>query len=182
MNTNFYIQVTNSTAHRPIRDVLSNAVLQDKNLLGELVNIALDIKDPNHHKACWILELVMEARIEWLSNYITIFCDSLAYIKHDGALRSFSKICLFAIKHRQKHSAFLNNQQTQQITEACFDWLINPAGKVATKAYAMRTLHLLGKNDDWIYPELKRIVSEDAAKHSAAYIAAAKDILKKIGS
>ena len=181
MNNNFYKQIANSTAHRPIRNLLSGAVLQDKNLLGELVNIALNIKDPNHHKACWILELVMEAKIDWLADYLPDYCTTLSDIKREGALRSVSKICMFAIKHYQKHPDFLSDEQIEQITEACFDWLINPDGKVATKAYAMRTLHLLGKENDWIYPELRRILSEDASKHSAAYIAAAKDILKKIG-
>ena len=182
MVTNFYKQIAKSTAHRPIRDLLSGAVLQDKNLLGELVNIALNIKDPNHHKACWILELVMEAKIDWLADYLPEFCTTLPQINHEGALRSVSKICMFAVKHRQKYPGFLSTIQVEQITEASFDWLIDPDGKVATKAYAMRTLHLLGKENDWIYPELKRILSEDASKHSAAYIAAAKDILKKIGT
>ncbi|KGO88176.1 hypothetical protein Q765_03800 [Flavobacterium rivuli WB 3.3-2 = DSM 21788] len=182
METNFYKQIAKSTAHRSIRDLLSGAVLQDKNLLGELVNIALNIKDPNHHKACWILELVMEAKIDWLADYLTEFCSTLNQINHEGALRSVSKICMFAVKHRQKHTGFLSTAQVEQITEACFDWLIDPDGKVATKAYAMGTLHLLGKENDWIYPELRRILSEDASKHSTAYIAAAKDILKKIGT
>ena len=180
MNENFYKLIARSTAHRPIRDVLSGAVLQDKNLLGELVAIALNIKDPYHHKACWILELVMEVKIDWLADYLPEFCSKLQLIKHEGALRSVSKICLFSIKHHQKHSDFLSDAQVEHITEACFDWLIYPDGKVATKAYAMRTLFLLGKKNDWIYPELKRILSEDALKHSAAYITAAKDILKKI--
>jgi len=180
METNFYRQIARSTAHRPIRDLLSNAVLQDKSLLDELVKIALTVTDPNHHKACWILELVLEQEPEWLTGYLSEFCTVLSQIKHEGALRSISKICLFAIRHQQRRANFLGDTEIEQITAACFDWLINPNGKVATKAYAMRALHLLGKDNEWIYPELKRILSEDAAKHSAAYVAAAKDILKQL--
>jgi len=140
----------------------------------------MDIKDKNHHKACWVLELVFEAEIEWLSDYCNAFCDNLSAYKNESSLRSVSKVCLFAVKHHQKHPGFLNGKHLEQITEGCFDWLINPETKVATKAYAMRTLYLLGKKEDWIYPELSRILSEDTAKHSAGYRAAAKDILRHI--
>ena len=180
MQNSFYNRVANSTAHRPIRDTLSGEVLNNLALLPELFAIALAPSDKNHHKACWILELVMEAKITWLLDYLTPFCDTLAIYKHEGAMRSVSKICLFAVTHHQKNENFITEKQLQQITEACFDWLIDPNGKVATKAYAMRILYIIGNDTDWIYPELIRILSEDAARHSPAYVAAAKDILRMI--
>jgi hypothetical protein len=176
----FITETANSTAHRPVRDRLSGAVLQDQTLLPVLINCAVDVSGKNHHKACWILELVLENKIEWLTEYLPLFCDTLTKYSNDGAIRSISKICLFALKQYQKKKDFLTAQQLQQITEACFDWLINPEGKVANKAYAMRTLYLLGKSEIWIYPELQRILQEDFIKHSAAYKAAAKEILQKI--
>jgi len=180
VQTTFYQQIANSTAHRPIRDLLSGLVLKDKRLLPELTTIAFNIKDKNHHKACWIAELVLDARIEWLQEYLDKFCTALPSFTNESAMRPMSKICLFAIQHREKHPDFLKIPQVQQINEACFDWLINPKTKVATKAYAMRTLYLIGKKEGWIHPELIRILSEDASKHTAAYKAAAKDVLKKI--
>lgn len=180
MNISLHNQIANSTAHRPIRDYLSGLVLADKSLLAELLSMAFDIKDKNHHKACWVLELVFEARIEWLSDYLDTFCNTLAAYDNESSLRSISKVCLFAVTHNQKRPGFLNGKHLEQITESCFDWLINPETKVATKAYAMRALYLIGKKEDWIYPELARILSEDAAKHSPAYMGAAKDILRRI--
>lgn len=175
----FCKRIANSTAHRPIRDLLSGMVLSDPRLLTELLQMAFDVTDKNHHKACWTLELVMDAKIEWLAPYLDVFCGVLPQYRHEGALRSVSKICLFAVKKHQKQP-FLSPYHIEQITASCFDWLIDPAGKVATKAYAMRALYLLGKKDDWIYPELQRILSEDSIKHTAAYKAAAKEILKKL--
>lgn len=180
MENTFYAQIANSNAHRPIRDLLSRKVLSDESLLPQLMDIALHVHDVNHHKACWILELVIEVQINLLTNYIDTFTEALSAIKHDGALRSVSKICLFAIKHSEKHPEFLKKRHTELITEACFDWLIDPEGKVATKAYAMRTLQIAGKTDTWIYPELHRILQEDTLKHTAAYRSAAKDVLRKI--
>lgn len=179
MNQQFYNSIANSTAHRHIRDLLSGQVLHDPSLLPDLLEIAFNVKDKNHHKACWVLELVMEAKIGWLAPHLDTFCSSLALYVQEGAIRSVSKICLFAVTKHQ-NERFLNAQHTEQITEACFDWLINANGKVAAKAYAMRALFLLGRQEDWIYPELHRILSEDTVKHTAAYKAAAKDILKRI--
>lgn len=180
VNTEFYKQIANSTAHRPIRDLLSGMVINDKTLLPDLLDIAFDIKDKHHHKACWVLELVCEAKIEWLAPHLDAFCQSLPTFTNESALRPISKICLFAMEHEQQHQGFLSISHKEQIVETCFDWLINPETKVASKAYSMRTLFLLGKKEDWIYPELSRILSEDSAKHTAAYKAAAKDILRRI--
>lgn len=179
MNQQFYNSVVNSTAHRPIRDQLSGEVLDNPALLIDLMKIAFDTTDKNHHKACWILELVMEAKIECLVPHMDAFCNALSGYRQEGAIRSISKICLFAVTRNRKEK-LLKTNHLEQITEACFDWLINPEGKVAAKAYAMRALFIIGKNEDWIYPELQRILSEDSIKHTAAYQSAAKDILRRI--
>ncbi|KAF2519852.1 hypothetical protein E0W68_01065 [Flavobacterium salilacus subsp. salilacus] len=180
MDIFFYNKVINSTAHRAIRDELSAMVLNDKNLFPDLLHIGFDIQDKNHHKACWILELVCEANIEWLKDYLHFFCERLPNFTNESAIRPIAKICLFAVKHSSKNPDFISEKQLQQITEVCFDWLINPDEKVAAKAYAMRTLYLLGENNDWIYPELQITLEQDFSQHTAAYKAAAKDILQKI--
>lgn len=180
VNPAFYNQIANSTAHRPIRDLLSGKVLNDKTLLPDLLAIAFDIKDKNHHKACWILELVFETKTDWLAPHLDAFCKTLPHFTNESAMRPIAKIGLFASEYYQKHPGFLHPLHIEQIMETCFDRLINPVTKVATKAYSMRTLYELGKKEDWVYPELIRILSEDSAKHTAAYKAAAKDILKRI--
>ena len=174
-------RISEITAHRAIRDKLSGMVINNKALLPELMAFAFDTTNKNHFKACWICELVFEKHIEWLQEYLNGFCNSLSKFSHESALRPISKICLFAVeKHSKDKGGFLEREHINQITESCFDWLINPEGKVATKAYAMRALYLLGKKDDWIYPELENILSLDFPQHSAGYQAAAKDILRKI--
>lgn len=149
------------------------------------MGIALDIQNKSHYKACWTLELVIEHNINWLADYLDQFCDTLPSFTHVGAIRSISKICMFTAKHHLKslknNSTFLTEKQAQQIIETAFDWLINDT-KVASKAYAIRSLFEFGKHYDWIYPELHEILSKDFANHSPAYQAASKEILKKIQS
>ena len=73
----------------------------------------------------------------------------------------------------------LTENQETKIIETCLDWLIQDE-KVAAKAYSMITLYNFGKKYPWINEDLKTILSQDYFKHSAAYQAAAKDILLQL--
>ena len=184
MTASSFIQaLENSTAHRPIRDRLSGEVIQNLELLPELVGIAFDIQNKNHYKACWTLELVLEHNINWFSDYLDDFCEKLSRFSHDGAIRSISKICMFSarqhLKDKKQNHTFLSEEQSQQIIETCFDWLISDT-KVASKVYAMRALFEFGKLHEWIYLELGEILPKDFTVHSPAYHSASKEILQKI--
>lgn len=175
-------EIENSTAHRPIRDKISGHVLAHPEAFEELFKMAMDVSDKNHHKACWNLELVLENKIEWISQYLDKFCDTLESFTDESSRRSISKICLFIAQREfpaKGQGNFASDAQLQKIASATFDWLIDES-KVATKAYSMRALYLLGKRYDWIYPELKEILSKDFGHHSAAYKSAAKQLLRKL--
>ncbi|HMI07705.1 MAG TPA: hypothetical protein VK528_09185 [Flavobacterium sp.] len=183
MDANLYQQIEKSTAHRPSRDFNANLIFENPELLGDLIHVALDTKDKNHDKACWILELVIEKNPDWLSPYLKIFCKALPDFIQEGAIRSVSKICWFAaMNHLRKLKSgenFLSEKQLKQLTEACFDWLIGDT-KVAAKAYSMRALFEIGKLQDWIYPQMRSVLETGYPEHSPAYRAAAKDLLRKM--
>lgn len=178
MNNKLQQEIAQSTAHRPVRDRIAAKVLQNRSLFHDLLAMALDITWEHYHKACWTLELVLEKEIIWLKPHLDIFCRTLAHLKTDGAKRSASKICLFAVEKQFKDKSFLTETQLQYIVEACFDWVIDPDEKVATKAYSIRALFRAGKLQPWIYPELKPILEKDYKSHSAAYQVVAREVLK----
>lgn len=175
MNSQLYKNIANCSACRISRNENAKLVLHHKALFPDLFAAALNTENNHHHKACWILELVVGEQLHLLSDHLPIFCLSLSKFTNQSAMRSISKICMFLSQH-----LILTSIQEQQITENCFDWLIDEKGKVATKAYSIRALFQLGKKHKWIYPELQRILSEDYPKHSPAYKAVAREILKKI--
>ena len=109
------------------------------------------------------------------------FCSNIKHRKDISAIRPAAKICqLLVVSHYKKQEGIiLPEKNLEEILESSFDWLINNT-KVASKAYSMRTLYILGKHYDWIYPELKTILNKDFPNHSAAYKAVAKEVLKKI--
>lgn len=183
MNETFYKNIQQSSAHRSSRDFISNIVIKNPELLSDLMELLLNTKDKNHHKACWVSELIFEKHIDLLSPYLDIFCQTLSAYSNESALRSISKICLFSanfhtkkLKSKQK---FLTENHLELMTEACFDWLISDK-KVATKAYAMRALFQFGKLQEWVYPELKVILEQQYSSGSAGFQFASKEILGKI--
>lgn len=176
MNAAYYHQIAKSTAHRKSRDDNKNFIFTHPEHLNDLTKIAFNTKDKNHHKACWILELICEERMELFVPFIEDFCMALPNFKMDSALRPTSKICLFLT---QSKKVSLTKWQEEKIIETCLDRLIE-SDLAATAAYSMRALYHLGKKYDWVNNELKTILSRDFSNQTPGYRFAVKDILKRL--
>lgn len=169
-------------AYRENRQRVAQEILENPILFDELVSIAFSPSDKNNHKACWILEFVSYEELIWLQPHLEFFCSNLKHLKDESAIRPIAKVVQLLVKSHYKkdeNSISLSEDDLQNCIEASFDWLINDV-KVATKAYSIRTLYVLGNHYEWIHPELKIILNKDFSNHSAAYKAVAKEVLKKI--
>ncbi|SFB19322.1 hypothetical protein SAMN05660845_1949 [Flavobacterium swingsii] len=175
MNLELLQRIEKSSAHRKSREDNAQYILNNHEQFSELIKFAFNTSNKNHYKSCWILELILEERLHLIVPFLDTFSNEISKYTNESALRSISKICMFLAKHM-----VLTKDQEQKIIESCFDWLILENVKVATKAYSIRALFELGKKNEWIYLELKRIISEDYTKYSAAYKAVAREILKKL--
>lgn len=169
-------------AYREHRLQIAQYVLDNQSVFKELVLICFSPEDKNHHKACWVLEFVAYEELIWLEPHLDFFCSNLKVLQDDSAIRPIAKVMQLLVKaHYSKTPTGISlaENHLQDCIETSFDWLINDI-KVATKAYSIRTLYLLGNHYSWIHPELQNILNKDYAGHSAAYKAVAREILKKI--
>lgn len=176
MDTTYNQTIANSTAHRKSRDDNKNFIFNHPEYLPDLLQISYSTADKNHHKACWILELVFEERLALIQPHLSDFCINLKHYSSDSAIRSLSKICLFLA---QSKTLKLTETQEEQIIEACLDWLIQ-TDKAANAAYSMRALYFLGKRHPWINDELKLILSREFVNQTPGYRSAVKDLLKRL--
>ncbi|MGO4771050.1 hypothetical protein ACEN2I_05265 [Flavobacterium sp. W22_SRS_FK3] len=170
------------TAFRENRLMLAQEILENKALFSKLINICFSPFDKNSHKACWILEFVSYEELLWLQPHLDFFFCNLKNLKDESAIRPVAKVTQLLVKSHYKkdeNGIILSEENLQNCIEASFDWLINDI-KVATKAYSIRTLYILGNHYDWIHPELKIILDKDYGDHSPAYKAVAREVLKKI--
>lgn len=180
MKFEFDSKLDNCTASRKDREANRNYALRNPDYYSYIVVTALNKSHKNHHKACWVLELICEKKIKTFVSYTDTFCDAIRNFTNDSAIRASSKICLFLAKSNHRANGIsLNSFQENEIIERCIDWLISDE-KVAAKVYAIKALYVLGKKHAWVHSELKTIVEQDYALHSAAYQAATRAIVKKL--
>ncbi len=136
--------------------------------------------------SAYVLEIISEYKAETFLKYSHLFFDQLPSIQNHSALRACAKICemLCRFHYTQQFDIFsdlLSESERQCITECCFDWLISDQ-KVACQVPAMQCLYYLGFEEEsqWIHPELKIILTQNAPLMSAGYKARARKILKDL--
>ena len=169
---------------REKRSYYANLLLANPDLIPKLLEILFMVDDKISPRAAWVLEFMCSAKIDTIIPYLDTFTERIHKIHLDSAVRPVAKICeLLAKAYSTKTNIYLKNKLTEtnkeRIIETCFDYMINDE-KVAAKAYGMTTLFMLGKEYDWVHPELELILKRDFQNQSAAYKARARHILKKI--
>ena len=171
-------------AGRENRGKVAKTVLKDQALFQSLIEIAFEQGNDLSVKAIWVLELVSEKRLDWLSFNLNRFIENIAKVENESAVRSIAKVCnLIAQDYNSKFESPIKLTITQdhisQLIETCFDWLLSDH-KVATKAHAMETLYYLGMKTGWIHYELKMIIEKNISIESAGYAARAKKVLESM--
>ena len=182
MSSELQLKLDYVNACRENRQKAAQYILENKSHFDELVTICFTPSDENNHKACWILEFVSYEKLIWLQPHLDFFCKNLKHLNKESSLRPIAKVLQLLIKShysKEENTILISEENLQKCIETSFDWLINDT-KVATKAYSIRTLYILGNHYDWIHPELQIILNKDYPNHSAAYKAVAKEVLKKI--
>ncbi|WGK64683.1 hypothetical protein [Croceiramulus getboli] len=146
--------------------------------IPKLVKLMIQEGKPHHaKKAAWILDLIYSQSAEKLHPYLMQWIQALPQLKIEAGRRVMAKIYALALA---EHIEVLNDGTSRKkLISIFFDWLLDDH-EVAIKANAMTALFTLGKYEDWVHPELKRVLEEDAAKHSPAYRARARMTLAKI--
>ncbi|WP_038530196.1 hypothetical protein [Formosa agariphila] len=161
-------------------------ILDDPSLIDNLLDILFMVDDKRSCRAGWVLEFVCKKNLLILLPYLDEFTSKIHLVHLDSAVRPVAKICEYLAKNiKIPENSLLefmfSKQHKERIISVCFDYMINDE-KVATKAYAMSTLYMLGKEFPWIHPELVVILERDFPSQSAAYKARARQILKRIKS
>ena len=147
-----------------------------------LLNIASMNEEPLSCKACWVLEVLARDHIDLLLPHLDVFTRILGKVTLDSSVRPLAKICesLVLGYFREKEAQIvgrISDTHLEQMTTACFDWLIGEQ-KVAVKAYAMTCLYHLGNRFTWVHPELTLILEHNFHQGSPAYQARARRVLK----
>ncbi len=132
----------------------------------------------------WALDLALQEDLHLILPALDKFCDGLLKLTNESAIRAFAKICqalLIAYFDKMDRQVInsIKPEHLETMTEACFDWLIGEH-KVAPKVFAMSSLYELGKEFEWIHPELKIILQRGYEEGSAGFRSRARKVLDGI--
>ncbi|MCK0178257.1 adenylosuccinate lyase [Flavobacteriaceae bacterium S0862] len=159
-------------------------VISNPDLIPKVMDILFQVNDKTSCRAAWLLEFVARENLDSILPYLDEFTKKMHTVHLDPAVRPIAKICEYLIEayyHRDiNHTKdYLKPAHKEKIIELSFDYMITNQ-KVAAKAYSMNSLHLLGKEYDWIHPELAMILERDFNSGTAAFKARARHLLKKL--
>lgn len=135
-------------------------------------------------KGGWALDLALQEELDLILPHLDTFTSGLRHLTHESAIRPMAKICeALCLKYYKDKDADFRSRirldHREKMAEACFDWLIGDH-KVAPKAYSMTALCKLGKEFDWIHPELELVLKQNYETGSAGYKARARKVLASI--
>lgn len=174
MKTPFISEIISSNASLKSRNQFYTLVINNDNFFLELLHFAFETNTKGHHKAIWILEMIAEQQPHLFFNHLDFICNHCHLIVHESGTRALARTLHFITKFLT-----LSENQEKIIKEKCLDWLISNE-RVACKMHAIYTLYILSKKDIELRENLKVILTEDFHKHTAAYKAVARDILKRL--
>lgn len=162
----------------------ANLVIENPELIPKLLEILFRIDDKISQRAAWVLEFMCKENLDEMIPFLDSFTNNIHQVYLDGAVRPVAKICEYLVtayysKKDNNIKSCLLDTHRKKIIECCFDYLINDV-KIAPKAYAMQTLFLLGRDYQWIHPELVIILERDFQMQSSGFKARAKHIIAKI--
>jgi hypothetical protein len=159
-------------------------VISNPELIDKVLDILFQVDDKVSTRAAWLLEFVARENLDAILPYLDRITKEMHKVHLDSAVRPIAKICEYLIEayyHRSPNHTkkYLKSKHKERIIELSFDYMITDQ-KVAAKAYSMNSLYLLGKEYDWIHPELLQILEQGFASGSAAYKARSRHLLKKL--
>lgn len=169
-------------AYRKDRLEISHWIIRHPQEFKNLLIYAQKTDEDISYKAAWIIEMACIENLSLLYPYLDEFLLLLPKVHKDQAVRPLAKVCELlteAYYGKTPHPVqkITTLKHREQLTEICFDWLISKQ-KVAAKAYAMQCLYFLGKDFDWIYPELRINIEKEFPAQLPAFKARAKNVLR----
>ena len=159
-------------------------VIQNPELFPIVLDLVFDVDDKASYRAAWLLEFVAREDLDTILPHLDRITSEMHKVHKDSAVRPIAKICEYLIeayysRHDNKTKAFLKPEHKEKIVELCFDYLITDK-PIAPQAYAMNILYLLGKDYDWIHPELIQVLEKNYATGSKGYKARARCIFDRL--
>lgn len=158
---------------------------EDSFLALNLIHLLSDSDKQIGFRAAWFLEMLIFQRPILFTPFINEFFKVYFSQKNLSVLRHITKIFMYiqGSKSPEEWKIHLNNfliNEPERLVEIHFEWLININIPVAIRANCIDILFVLGKENPWIYEELKPTLSIIMQEPSPALFSRAKKYIQKL--
>jgi hypothetical protein len=178
-------------AYKKDRVRLGNAAIQN-NILQDLIALCHPESGVSH-QACWSLEQSFLLHEKDCYPYVKEIAALFTLPINSSGMRSLTKVSSILVKKYYKVSKkesdpsnqlhrYFNKGMREQILEGCFQEMMDHPDKTANLAWSTLTLYELGKEFDWIYPELVPIIENILYSNPKGYRSCGTQTLLKIRS
>lgn len=137
----------------------------------ELLDLAVQEKDPVSWRATWVLDGADELHPGLAKNHISRIVKELPRLKSNGVIRSLLRmLCRYEIPE--------NDQGI--LIDLCFGYMVSELYALAVKVHAMQIIY----NHVLLYPELKNelitVIDDQIDNNSVGFMSRGRQIKKKL--
>ena len=163
---------------------LTNELLNYPELVLPLIQHVFQEEKEGVFMASWVLDHLLRKDLSLLLPCIDFFIAGLPEMQSDSSIRPMAHCCeMILVKvYEKKDSVYqkaISIGHKDVLLSTNFDWLIGPY-RAATKVFAMTNVYYLGKDFDWVHPELTSVLQETLSEGSTAYQNRGSKILKRL--
>ena len=176
-------ELQNLKAYKQERVRIGEAVVQHQ-LLPDLIAFCRPESGVSH-QACWSLEQSFLLQEEACYPFLKEICELYTQNINSSGMRPLCKISGILTKKYYSNKdnpikKILHQPMREKIVEGCFQELIS-TDRTANMAYSVYSLYELGKEFDWIYPELIPVLQQKLQEnYGNGFKSSARRILAKI--
>jgi len=126
-------------------DLISDLIFQKPEFFDPLMELFFRNEEPVSRRAAWVVDIISEKKAYLLSPYLSRIISELPGFKHDGMKRHSLRMIARSV---------IPTEQTGELMNICFDWLLSPREAIAAKVYSMDILYRLSQTEPDVKKEL----------------------------
>ena len=150
--------------------------------IKELIDLTFHKNEQIAFRSAWILENIYTKHQDRFLPQAAYFLQKYPLQNNLSCRRHYSKV-LALMSHKRANPVLqeiLYQQDTQQLAEKTFEWLIDEKVPVAIKSHCLNILANLSDKHSWIKEELLQTMDFLVDKESIAFYAKVKQIKKQL--
>lgn len=148
----------------------------------DLINLTFHKNEQIAFRSAWILENIYTKHQDRFLPHAAYFLQKYPLQNNLSCRRHYSKI-LALMSHKKANpllQKILYQQDTQQLAEKTFEWLIDENVPVAIKSFCLNILANLSPKHGWIKEELLQTIDYLIDKESIGFFSKAKKIRQQL--